>query len=57
MDNKKLIEDFYKECGTTKFPKQIKLNGKCHIGNKNNCKYYAVKDNKEVCLKGQCLTR
>jgi len=57
MENYKLIETFYKENGTTKFPKPITLNGKCHIGNKKDCKYYAVKNNKEVCLKGQCLTK
>ena len=57
MDNKKLIEDFYKECGSTQFPKPITLNGKCHIGNKKNCEHYAVKDNREVCTKGWCLTR
>ena len=57
MDNKKLIEDFYKECGSTQFPKPITLNGKCHIGNKKNCEHYAVKDNREVCAKGWCLTK
>ena len=57
MDNQKLIEAFYKEHGTTKFPKEFHKNGKCHIGNKKDCKYYAVKDNKEVCTKGVCLTK
>ena len=53
----KTVQDFYKQHGTTKFPKEFHKNGKCHIGNKKDCSYYTVKDNKEFCSKGVCLTK
>ena len=52
-----LIEQFYKEHGTTNFPKKFERNGKCHIGNRKNCPYYDVKDDREVCNKGWCLCK
>ena len=55
MTNQELIDQFYKESKSTK---KLKLNGiVCHIGNKKNCKYYKIIDDKEICDKGWCYTK
>ena len=51
------INNFYKEHGKTKFPIEFKANGKCHIGNKKDCRYHDIKNGKEICKRGWCLAK
>ena len=53
MDNKQ-IDNFFKEHGTTKFPKPIHINGLCRTGGKKNCPFYS-KEGK--CMRGWCLAK
>lgn len=53
----KRIDNFFKEYGNNRIKKAFKINGKCHIGNIKNCKFYKIKDGAEICKRGWCLAK